>query len=454
MNIINPATGAVIISIQEDDKQSITKAFQMLKTGQKLWSKEPVEKRIAAIEKFSQLLSKEINNLAEILTSETGKPLVQSINEIKGAINRIHFFINNSQQWIKDETISNNEGMEERISFEPLGVIANISAWNYPYLIGVNVFIPALIAGNSVIYKPSEYATLTGISIQELLYKSGIPEDVFQTVKGAKTTGETVLQVPINGCFFTGSYPTGISIYKNVAEKMIPCQLELGGKDPLYVADDNDDIAKVAVAAAEGAFYNNGQSCCSVERIYVHQKVFDEFISAFKKEVSLYKVGNPLDSNTFIGPLTRKEQSLMLSNQVKDAVAKGAKLLLGGKEGKSPYYFDPTVLINVNHSMAVMKNESFGPVIGIQSVSDDKEAIELMKDTEYGLTASIYSKNRERAEKIMDAMDTGSVYWNCCDRVSANLPWSGRNKSGIGTTLSYIGIRAFVQPKAYHFNKT
>ena len=453
MDIINPATGTIITSIKECDRQAIDSFFQLLKSGQKDWAKQTIEKRIGAIEKFSKLLSSEINNLAEILTSETGKPLSQSVNEIKGARKRIQFFIDHSKKWLEEEIVFCDAQIEERITYEPLGIIANISAWNYPYLIGVNVFIPALIAGNAVLYKPSEFATLTGMTIQELLHKAGVPKNIFSIVVGGREAGQALLELPLDGYFFTGSYPTGKSIYETIAKKMVPCQLELGGKDPLYVTDDNDDIEKVAAAAAEGAFYNNGQSCCSVERIYVYKEVYDDFITAFQKEVNQYKVGNPLDPETFIGPLTRKEQVSVLSAQIKDAVEKGATLLLGGKKGASAYYFEPTVLTNVNHSMDLMKEESFGPIIGIQSVTDDKEAISLMQDTAYGLSASVYTQDKVRAEKIMDAMDTGSVYWNCCDRVSPNLPWSGRNNSGLGATLSYHGIRAFVQPKAYHFKK-
>ena len=451
MDIINPANEAIIASLKEHGNEFITIKYKQLLQGQKEWSSLDVNKRIQAISNFSELLSKEINNLAEVLTSETGKPLGQSINEIKGARKRVQFFIEHSEKWLKDETVSSDDQMKERISYEPLGVIANISAWNYPYLIGVNVFIPALIGGNTVLYKPSEYATLTGLAIQELFHKAGIPTNVFAAVIGGVNAGQALLDLPLDGYFFTGSNKTGAYIYQEVAKKMVPCQLELGGKDPLYVTDDNTDIAGIAAAAAEGAFYNNGQSCCSVERIYVHADVYEPFVEAFVKEVSNYKMGDPMDKDTFIGPLTRQQQTDVLEAQISDAVEKGAKVLIGGKKGASPYYFEPTILTDVDHSMDLMKEESFGPLIGIQRVSSDDEAISLMRDTEYGLTASVYTRDKERAEKIMNAMDTGSVYWNCCDRVSPNLPWSGRNNSGLGATLSYHGIRAFVQPKSYHF---
>ena len=232
---------------------------------------------------------------------------------------------------------------------------------------------------------------------------------------------------------------------------MVPIQLELGGKDPLYVADDVTGVAQAALNAAEGAFYNNGQSCCAVERIYVSEKIHDEFVDDLVDEVKSYKIGDPTSLDTFIGPLTREQQLQVLEKQVDDAVAKGATLVSGGKkmEGKG-YYFEPTVLTNCTHEMDVMKAESFGPIIGIQKVSSDEEALELMADTEYGLTAAVFSNDERRALNLLNELNVGTVYWNCCDRVSPNVPWSGRNNSGLGSTLSAQGIRAFVQPKSYH----
>jgi acyl-CoA reductase-like NAD-dependent aldehyde dehydrogenase len=260
-----------------------------------------------------------------------------------------------------------------------------------------------------------------------------------------------LLGLHLNGFFFTGSYRTGMYIAERVAAHLMPCQLELGGKDPLYVADDVNDIESTAAAALEGVVYNNGQSCCAVERIYVQEKIFDQFIKSFVAQAKKLVIGDPTHSATEIGPLSRKEQLRFLMTQIADAREKGAVVLTGGNvlNGKG-FYIEPTVLVNVNHSMKIMKEESFGPVVGIQKVKDDDEAAALMQDTEYGLTAAVYSASFERAEKIMNQMNTGTVYWNCCDRVSATLPWSGRKHSGLGTTLSYQGIRAFVQPKAWH----
>lgn len=451
MQIINPATEEVIQEVAEDTTGSIQKKYELVQQGQASWKAIPLEKRIAAIEKFYNYLDEEKDTLAVDLTKEVGKPLQQSYNELNGARKRIEYFIKNSAKWLAEEWITEEDATREKIVYEPLGIIANISAWNYPYLVGVNVFVPALIGGNGVLYKPSEYATLTGLNIQRLLYRAGIPENVFQVVVGKGQVGQALLDLPLDGYFFTGSYRTGKYIAQQTAGKLVPVQLELGGKDPLYVMDDVEDVSAVAAAALDGAVYNTGQSCCAVERIYVHEKIYDQFIDVFVDEAKKLVTGNPLEKATGIGPVSRKEQIAFLKEQVEDAKAKGGSVVSGGGplEGKG-YFFAPTVVVNVSHAMKLMTDESFGPVIGIQKVKNDAEAVELMKDTPYGLTAAVYSKSYDRAEKVMKQMDTGTVYWNCCDRVSAALPWSGRKNSGLGATLSYHGIRAFVQPKAYH----
>ncbi|MFY9308969.1 MAG: aldehyde dehydrogenase family protein [Bacteroidia bacterium] len=451
MNIINPATEEVITSVKEDNLASIESKYDVLRKGQEQWNLVPLKERIAVLQRFAELLKENLEQNAAILTSEVGKPLQQSRNEINGARSRIKWLTENAEKYLADDIMNIDKGLTEKIVYEPLGIICNISAWNYPYLVGVNVFVPALLAGNAVMYKPSEFSTLTGLEIEKLLKKAGVPDNVFQVAIGAADVGEILLHLPFNGYFFTGSYKTGKYIHEKVAHKMVPCQLELGGKDPLYIADDVADIKNVAAGTADGAFYNSGQSCCAVERIYVNEKVYDAYVDEFVKEVKGFKLGIPSEEGVYIGPLTRRPQLEFVENQVKEAVAKGAKLAAGGKRaaGKG-YFFEPTVLLNVTHDMSVMREESFGPVIGIMKVKDDAEAIKLMQDTEYGLTAGVYSASKERAEKILGKINAGTGYWNCCDRVSAALPWSGRKHSGLGSTLSHIGLRAFTQPKAYH----
>ena len=451
--VINPATEDVIAELNEDATQTLQNKFKLLKAAHHSWQQKSLPERTAIIEKFSDLLEENKEELASILTSEVGKPLQQSRNEVNGGRTRIKWLTDNAEKYLSDEIMNYQKGMEEKIAYEPLGVICNISAWNYPYLVGINVFVPALLAGNAVMYKPSEHSSLTGLQIEKLLKKAGVPEDIFQVAIGGGTIGELLMQLPFDGYFFTGSYKTGKYIYEKLAPKMIPVQCEMGGKDPLYVAEDIEDIKKVAAATADGAFYNNGQSCCAVERIYVHEKIYDQYIDEFTKEVKSWKAGLPNEEGVYIGPLSRKEQLDLLEMQVTDALDKGATVLTGGKKinGKG-YFFEPTGLVNVDHNMAVMKDESFGPVIGIMKVKNDEEAIQLMQDSEYGLTAAVYSNDKNKAENILQQINAGTGYWNCCDRVSAALPWSGRKHSGFGLTLSHAGLRVFTKPKAYHLN--
>ena len=449
MDIINPATEEIIADLPVDTQESVAEKLRKLREGQKYWSMKSVEERLQVIIKFGELIAANKEELAFVLTSETGKPITQSRNEVNGSLNRIEHLKNNAVKWLSSETVAIGD-VKESIAYEPLGLIANISAWNFPYNVGYNVFLYALVAGNAVLYKPSEFASLTGMNFKELLHQAGVPQNVFEVVIGPGEVGQYLLDVDLDGYFFTGSYKTGVHIAKSVAHKLVPVQLELGGKDPLYVMEDIADIKQAAINAAEGAFYNNGQSCCAVERIYVHEKIHDEFVKHFIAEVNSYPMGDPTEEGTFTGPLTRAPQVQIILDQLKDAKSKGGKVVLGGdRPGGSGYYINPTVVTEVNHDMELMKEESFGPVIGIQKVSSDDEALNLMQDTSYGLTAAIYSTDEARAKKILDQMNAGTVYWNCCDRVSPNTPWSGRKNSGLGSTLASQGIRAFTQPKSY-----
>lgn len=452
IQINNPATEQLITELKTDTAKVIKEKYTKCRNSQPEWAALPLQERLACISRFHALLDTNKDMLSDTLTSEVGKPVQQSYNELNGARARIQYFLEHAEKYLTDEWVTEEGLTKERISYEPLGVIANISAWNYPYLVGVNVIIPALIAGNAVLYKPSEFATLTGIHIGNLLHKSGVPEDIFQVIIGTGEAGAALCKLPLNGYFFTGSYATGKRIAETVAGKLVTVQLELGGKDPLYVMDDVEDIQAVAAAALEGVMYNAGQSCCAVERIYVQEGVYDAFIEAIKAEAGNMKMGDPREPATDLGPIARPAQQTVLWQQVQEALDKGAKILFQTKDVPSTgSYYPLTLLTEVNHSMRIMMEESFGPIVGIQKVKDDAEAIALMQDTEYGLTAAVYGIDKERAENIMRQMRTGTVYFNCCDRVSAGLPWSGRGHSGIGSTLSYQGIRAFVQPKAWHW---
>jgi acyl-CoA reductase-like NAD-dependent aldehyde dehydrogenase len=452
MKILNPATGEAIAEVTADGAAAVRRKYESARAGQPRWAKLPIAKRLEAIRRFRERIVAMHETLARTLTQEVGKPIRQSRNELTGLTTRVDFFLEASAKALREEKVfaDPEQKLAERITHEPLGVIANISAWNYPYFVGCNTFVPALVAGNAVLYKPSEYATLTGLHIAEMLHEAGVPRDVFVPVVGGGATGGALLRQPIDGVFFTGSYATGAKIAASAGKRMIKVQLELGGKDPIYVCEDVD-VKAAATGIADGAFYNTGQSCCSVERIYVHESIHDAFVDAFVAEVQGYRMGDPMDESTYIGAITRRPQLEVLRRQVADAKKKGARLLAGGHvvRGRGNW-FEPTVFADVDHSMLLMREESFGPIIGIQSVADDDAAVELMNDTEYGLTAGVYTQDARRARRLLARVNAGSVYWNCCDRVSPRLPWSGVGHSGIGLTLSTYGIQTFTRPKAWH----
>lgn len=453
MKIVNPATALVIGEVAETRTTDVAIAVAKARSAQPDWADLLVAERVEILTRFKDLLGANVESLAKTLSSEMGKPLKQARNELNAMPGRIDFFLEHTANAIAAEKVFDDGGMVEWVRYEPLGVIANISAWNYPYFVGSNVFVPALLCGNSVLYKPSELATLTGMAIAELLWEAGVPKDVFQVIVGDGSVGATLLEAPIDGVFFTGSWGTGKKIAAAATPRMIRVQLELGGKDPTYVCEDVDPAA-AAESLSDGAMYNAGQSCCSVERIYVNEAIAPAFIEAFVHCVKGFVVGEPEDDATYIGPLARPAQIAVLEAQVADAVSKGATVLVGGKRhALGGSYFQPTVLVGVNHTMTVMREESFGPIIGIQVVKSDEEAIALMNDTDYGLTAGVYTKDETRAHNVLEQVSAGSVYWNCCDRVSPRLPWTGRRGSGIGSTLGVLGIRAFVQPKAWHERK-
>lgn len=453
LKIFNPANGTLIREVPEDGPVEIAQKAKAARKTQSAWAARSLSERLAILKKFKDLVVAKTEDLALTLTDEVGKPITQSRNELKGLLARLDFFLENSRKELSEETVFSDKGMTEKILHEPLGVVANISAWNYPYFVGSNVFVPALLAGNAVLYKPSEFAALTGMNIADLLYEAGVPKEIFGLIVGGGATGATLLEQDIDGVFFTGSHATGIKVAAAASKRLIKLQLELGGKDPAYVCEDVD-IQNAAIGLADGAFYNTGQSCCSVERIYVNSKIFEPFLEAFVAEVKSYIPGDPRDEKTYLGAITRPAQLQVLKRQVDDAVAKGAKLHCGGKILPGPgNFFEATVLSNVNHQMELMREESFGPVIGIQKVPGDEVAVALMNDTVYGLTAGVYTQDQARAERLLAQVDAGSAYWNCCDRVSPRLPWSGRKHSGLGTVLSHYGIQTFTRPKALHLRQ-
>lgn len=451
--IHNPALGTTITQVPADDASAVAAKARAARAAQPAWAARPRAERHACIVRFRAAVVAQRDALAAVMTAETGKPIAMSRNELSGLLGRIDFFLEHGAAAVATETVFDDAGMREQIEHVALGVVANISAWNYPWFVGCNVILPALLTGNAVLYKPSEYATLTGLEIGRLLHEAGVPRDVLAVLVGGGEVGAALLAQDIDGLFFTGSHVTGARIAQALGPRLVKLQLELGGKDPTYVCDDADP--KLAAASlADGAMYNTGQSCCSVERIYVHEKVHDAFVQAFMDTVRGFAIGDPTSDATYIGAITRAPQLDVFDAQVRDAKAKGATVLCGGARLPGPgNWYPPTVVTGVDHTMDLMREESFGPLIGIQKVSDDDEAIGLMNDTRYGLTAGVFTPDESRARALLSRVHAGSVYWNCCDRVSPRLPWSGVGDSGVGLTLSTYGIQTFTRPKAWHLRK-
>ncbi len=453
MRIVNPATAEILAEVTEADSATVAAAVARGRTAQSTWAATPLEDRRATIRRFRALVAERTDELARTLAREVGKPIRQARAELVGLLDRVDFFVDEVAGVAADEVVlaSAADRLEERIGREPLGVVANISAWNYPWYVGGNVLLPALLTGNAVVYKPSEHATLTGLAMARVLHDAGVPDAVFQVLVGGGAVGAMLLEQPIDAVCFTGSYGTGVAVATAVASRLVKLQLELGGKDPVYVCEAVD-IPAAAAAVADGAFYNTGQSCCAVERVYVHDTAWTPFVEAFVATVRGYAIGDPLDERTYIGPLARREAQIrVLEEQVADAVGRGARVLTGGARIARPgFFFAATVLVDVDHTMRVMRDETFGPLVGLMRVGSDDEAVALMNDTPYGLTAAVYTPDRARAERLLARLNVGTAYWNCCDRVSPRLPWTGRGASGLGVTLSRDGIAAFLRPKAWH----
>ncbi|MDB5945973.1 MAG: aldehyde dehydrogenase, partial [Ramlibacter sp.] len=342
--IHNPATGERITTIPADDAASVAAKTGRARAAQPTWAATPIAERQACIERFRAGVVRDLESLAATMTGETGKPIKMSRNELNGLLPRIDFFLQQTRAATATETVYDEGGMREQIEHVPLGVVANISAWNYPWFVACNVIVPALLTGNAVLYKPSEYATLTGLEMARLLHQAGVPPDVFIALVGEGAVGAALLEQKIDGLFFTGSHATGARISQALGSRFVKLQLELGGKDPTYVCDDADPKA-AAESLADGAMYNTGQSCCSVERIYVHEKIHDAFVDAFVQTVKGMRIGDPMREDTYIGAITRVPQLAVLQAQVADALACGAKLHTGGERLPGPgNWFAPTVL--------------------------------------------------------------------------------------------------------------
>jgi acyl-CoA reductase-like NAD-dependent aldehyde dehydrogenase len=396
--------------------------------------------------------------LAEELTLQIGRPISQTPGEIAGFSERAKALIALAPDALARIEAAPRDGFRRFITREPLGTILALAAWNYPYLIAVNVLVPALLSGNVLILKHSDQTPLCSERIGEALSKAGLPDGVYQHIHMSHALTATAVADPrVNYVAFTGSVAGGRAVHGAAAGLFKAIGLELGGKDPAYVRPDAD-IKTAALSLVDGAFFNSGQSCCGVERIYVHQDVYSAFIAFFKEAVYSYKLGDPRDPETNLGPVVRTSNANVIRAQINQALDNGAVRLIDEKHFPmssvgSPY-IAPQVLINVDHSMDIMREETFGPVVGIMQVSSDEEAIELMNDSPYGLTASVWTNEKNAAYRIGKQIETGTVFMNRCDYLDPELAWVGVKNSGRGTTLSRIGFEQLTRPKSYHFKLT
>jgi succinate-semialdehyde dehydrogenase/glutarate-semialdehyde dehydrogenase len=452
---VNPATGEVLREFAAASESEVHAAVEGARAAQHRWSQIGIEDRIRAMRKFQQLLHAQATDVARVITSEAGKPVVEALlTEVMVVLDAARFCIENVYRFLRDQPLAHgNPAMKTkagRIVREPYGVIGIISPWNYPFSIPSTETIAALATGNAVVLKPSELTSLSALKLASLMHEAGVPEDVFQVIVGDGGTGAALFDAKIDKLVFTGSVATGKRIAQAAATRLLPVVLELGGKDPMIVLDDADiDVA--SSGAIWGAFVNAGQTCLSVERCYVHRRVYEKFLDACLRKTKKLRVGSGLDENTDVGPLINERQLRIVEAQVQDALSRGARLMYGGSRlpELGPNFYAPTVMADVTHDMKVMREETFGPVLPVMAFDNDDQAIDLANDSEYGLGASVWTSNRRRGNAFARRIQAGIVMIN--DAVScfgiSEAPHGGVKASGVGRTHGRFGLDEMVRVK-------
>ena len=454
---ISPIDNSVYLEKSYSTNVEIKASLENATRAQTEWKNTSIEKRAKICFKAIDIILEKQTELGEEITRQMGRPIQYSAGEIAGFADRARYMISIAEEKLKDIQVKEVEGFNRFIRRQPLGVVFAISPWNYPYLTAVNAIIPAIMAGNVVILKPSAQAPLTAERIKEVFDIAGLPSGVFQYLfLDHESTHYLIQQEDVNYVAFTGSVQGGLAVQRAAKERFIGIGLELGGKDSAYVREDAN--LKTAVPnLVDGVYFNSGQSCCGIERIYVHESLFKDFVELFVTEVNKYVLGDPMDSSTTLGPMVRVSAADFVRKQIKEAVDSGAKTCVDTsqftKDTGDSAYLAPQVLINVDHNMSLMRDESFGPVVGIMSVKSDAEAIKLMNDSEFGLTASVWTKNEKKAQEIGLAINAGTFFMNRCDYLDPALAWSGFKNSGRGCTLSEMGYEQLTRPKSFHLKR-
>ncbi len=456
----NPATGTTLHEFECTSEPEVQAAVARAHVAQGSWADLGLRKRIAILREFQRLLHQKKSEVAQLVTREAGKPYVEALlTEVLVVLDAARFLIDNAFRFLRDEPVPHgNLAMKTksgRLLREPYGVIGIVSPWNYPFSIPATESIAALVAGNGVVLKPSEFTSLCAMELASLLHEAGVPKEIFQAIPGDGATGAALIEsakprASIDKLIFTGSVATGKGIAQVAAARLLPVVLELGGKDPMLVLDDAD-IEIASSGAVWGAFVNAGQACLSVERCYVHRSLYQPFLEACVRKTRQLRVGNGMDPETDVGPMIHERQLLRVESQVEDARSRGAHVLVGGNRlpALGPNFYAPTVLADVTPAMRIMRDETFGPVLPIMPFDSDEEAIRLANQSEYGLAASVWTRNRAHGEAVARRIQAGTVMVNdvvSCFGIS-EAPHGGVKASGTGRSHGRLGLEEMVRTK-------
>lgn len=454
---ISPVDSSVYVERQTASLDEIQQALSAAVNAQKKWKYASIAERQALCSKAVDAFVAHSAEIAEELTWQMGRPISQAPGEVAGFEERARYMIEIADSALADVKPIAKDGFTRYIKREPLGVVFVVAPWNFPYLTSVNAIMPALLAGNAVVLKHSAQTPLCAERLQQAFSEAGLPNGVFQYLHLSHSDTEQVIQSPeINFVAFTGSVAGGEMVERAAAGRFIGAGLELGGKDPAYVRKDTN-LQHAIETVTDGAIFNSGQSCCGIERVYVDELIYQEFVDGVVDLVKAYNLGRPDDTSTNLGPLVKAGAADFVREQIDEAVAAGAKALIdpasfSANKKRTPY-LAPQVLIGVDHSMRVMTEETFGPLIAIMSVNGDEEAIRLMNDSEFGLTAAIFTQDETAAIEIGNHIDTGTWFMNRCDYLDPALAWTGVKNSGRGCTLSSVGFEHMTRPKSFHLKK-
>jgi acyl-CoA reductase-like NAD-dependent aldehyde dehydrogenase len=450
----SPVDGNIYVERSTATPEQIRKTLSTADAAQKQWGNTPIAERQALCSKAVDAFLSYKDEIAKELCWQMGRPISQAPGELGGFEERARHMISIADSALADVVPQQKQGFTRYIKREPLGVVFVVAPWNFPYLTSVNAIMPALLAGNAVILKHSAQTPLCAERLQQAFDAAGFPEGVFQHLHLSHADTELVIGSPeVDFVAFTGSVGGGEMVEHAASGRFIGVGLELGGKDPAYVRRDAN-LQHAIETVTDGAMFNSGQSCCGIERVYVDDSVYDEFVAGVVDICNSYRLGRPDDSETNLGPLVKPSAAEFVRGQIKDAVAAGARALIDTTrfeaDAEGSAYLAPQVLVNVDHSMRVMTEESFGPVIGIMSVSGDEEAVKLMNDSEFGLTAAIFTQDENIAIDIGNQVETGTWFMNRCDYLDPALAWTGVKNSGRGCTLSSVGFEHLTRPKSFH----